>query len=200
MAYGTPTITDSNTVSEILLDMIRVALGTLSTNTTGLATAAKQDTGNTSLASILAKIIAAPATEAKQDTSNTWLSNIHTDLTYINAKFYASKGAEIWGSVESIVDTTLTTILPAQGAGNYTYASSILVTNAHATVGTIVRIIDGNDDTTVLYSGYAAPAGGGFSVSLPTPIRSGLDNKALKAKCVTTGASITVSLTGWKGA
>lgn len=158
MAYATPILTDNNTISEILLDLIRVAIGATNTALSGISTA------------------------VKQDISNTYLLNI-------NAKIYASKGFEIWGSAENITDTTLTTILPAQGAGNFTYASSILVTNSHATQGTIVRIIDGNDDTTVLYSGYAAPAGGGFSVSLPTPIRSGLDNKAIKAKCVTTGAS-----------
>ena len=45
-------------------------------NSIGLATGAKQDTGNTSLASILAKIIAAPATEAKQDTGIGHLSTI----------------------------------------------------------------------------------------------------------------------------
>lgn len=40
------------------------------------ATEAKQDTGNTALSGILAKIIAAPATEAKQDTGNTSLATI----------------------------------------------------------------------------------------------------------------------------
>lgn len=62
------------------------------------ATEAKQDTGNsslatiagkdfatqTTLAAILAKIIAAPSTEAKQDTSNTHLSNL-------NAKDFATQ-------------------------------------------------------------------------------------------------------------
>lgn len=40
------------------------------------ATEAKQDTGNTALANILAKLIATPATEAKQDAGNTALANI----------------------------------------------------------------------------------------------------------------------------
>lgn len=56
---------------------------------TGAATAAKQDTGNTSLASILAKIIAAPATEAKQDTTITSLTSI---LNAISPSASASAG------------------------------------------------------------------------------------------------------------
>lgn len=42
----------------------------------GDASAANQVAGNTTLASILAKLIAAPATEAKQDTANTTLTSI----------------------------------------------------------------------------------------------------------------------------
>lgn len=47
---------------------------------TNLATGAKQDTGNTTLSDILAKIIAAPATEAKQDTAQTALDSIAASL------------------------------------------------------------------------------------------------------------------------
>lgn len=50
--------------------------GTVTVDTSTLATSAKQDTGNTSLASILAKIIAAPSTEAKQDIIITALNGI----------------------------------------------------------------------------------------------------------------------------
>lgn len=69
--------------------------GTVTIDPTGLATSARQDTGNASLASIaaedfatqttlaaiLAKILAAPATEAKQDTGNTSLASIDAKLT-----------------------------------------------------------------------------------------------------------------------
>lgn len=47
----------------------------------GDATAARQDTGNASLASILAKIIPAPSTEAKQDSAITVLNAIGALLT-----------------------------------------------------------------------------------------------------------------------
>lgn len=52
---------------------------------TGASTSALQTTGNTSLSSILAKIIAAPATEAKQDAGNAFLSTITADLDVVNA-------------------------------------------------------------------------------------------------------------------
>jgi hypothetical protein len=47
---------------------------------TDFATEAKQDTGNTSLASILSKIIDSPSTEAKQDSTITALANLLTEL------------------------------------------------------------------------------------------------------------------------
>ena len=50
--------------------------GTIAIDTTGLALETKQDTGNTTLSSILAKIIAEPATEARQETSNDLLGDI----------------------------------------------------------------------------------------------------------------------------
>lgn len=64
--------------------------GTVSVDTSALATSAKQDTGNgslatiagkdfatqTTLAALLAKIIAAPATEAKQDVTHTRLGDV----------------------------------------------------------------------------------------------------------------------------
>jgi hypothetical protein len=54
-------------------DNLDVALSSVNS---GLATAAKQDTGNTSLSSIDGKIPASPATTGKQDTGNTSLSSI----------------------------------------------------------------------------------------------------------------------------
>ena len=76
---------------------------------TGGATSAKQDTQitaeqailakltsdpatQTTLAAVLAKIIAAPATEAKQDTGNTSLSTIATSLASIDAGIPAALG------------------------------------------------------------------------------------------------------------
>lgn len=65
------------------------------------ATEAKQDTGNTSLASILAKIIAAPATEAKQDTGNTSLGTVatNTGTTATNTGTVATNTTSIDGKL-----------------------------------------------------------------------------------------------------
>ncbi len=67
-ALGTQaTLTDILTALQATLAISAVALPLPS----GASTAANQSTGNTTLASILAKLIAAPATEAKQDTQIT---------------------------------------------------------------------------------------------------------------------------------
>lgn len=57
---------------------------------TGASTAARQDTGNTSLASIDTKMDA-QATATKQDTGNTSLSSIDGKLTTLNAKDFATQ-------------------------------------------------------------------------------------------------------------
>lgn len=99
------------------------------------------------------------------------------------------------GATGAITNTSATTIIAAQ-AGAVTYVTQILVTNAHATVGTVVRIIDGAT-TNVLYTGYAAPAGGGFSISFPTPLRMPSSNSALQIICVTTGSEVYASACGF---
>lgn len=87
-----PVTTDGLTDAELRAAPVPVS-GTVTVDTSTLATAAKQDTGNSSLSSILAKIITAPATEAKQDIGNTSLSTIagkdfatQTTLALIKAK------------------------------------------------------------------------------------------------------------------
>jgi hypothetical protein len=98
------------------------------------------------------------------------------------------------GVTAAITGTGDTSVIAAQGAGARIYVTHILVTNSHATVGTVVEI---KDNTTVIYRGYAAPAGGGFSVTLPAPLRLG-DNVALQAANVTTGSNTYVSASGFK--
>lgn len=82
---------------------VNAQLATIATNTTGVATAANQTTGNTSLASILAKIIAAPATEAKQDTQTTAIGKIGTRaygaaLTAVAVASTSAQSAAITGT------------------------------------------------------------------------------------------------------
>lgn len=109
---------------------------------------------------------------------------------------YANPENMVSGATAAITDTTRTSVIAAGGAGVRTYVTQILVTNSHATVGTFVLIEDG---TTTLYVGYAAPLGGGFSVALPVPLR-GTANTAINVSCVTTGANVRASISGYRGA
>jgi hypothetical protein len=101
------------------------------------------------------------------------------------------------GTTAAITDTTTTSVIAAQGAGIRTYITQITVTNSHATVGTFVKITDGA--STIKHEGYAAAAGGGYTASFPTPLRC-TANTAVNAICVTTGANVIASVSGYKGA
>lgn len=100
------------------------------------------------------------------------------------------------GATAAITDTTSTPVIAAPGAGIRLYITQLLVTNSHATVGTVVEIRDGSGGT-VLQRGYAAPAGGGFAPTFPVPLRL-TANTALHAVNVTTGSSVYVSASGYK--
>lgn len=134
-------------------------VGAITVTLTGiadLATAAKQDTGNTTLASILAKIIAAPATEAKQDTGNTSLATIaaaqpflkppgsHTEITPSDATditAIASIGllCTVAGSLSVRgATTTGTTVTFDVVAGQYIYGAFSRVMGA--TTATVVGL------------------------------------------------------------
>jgi hypothetical protein len=114
----------------------------------------------------------------------------------LDVDVYSPPDYFIAGKTAAITDTTRTQVIAAQGAGIRIYITHILVTNSHDTVGTLVKI---EDDTTEIYSGYAAPVGGGFSITLPVPLKL-TANKALNVSCGTTGANVYVSASGYKGA
>ena len=80
------------------------------------------------------------------------------------------------------------------GAGIRNYVTSLLVTNSHASVGTLVEIKDG---TTVIWRGYAPP-GGGYAVHFPVPLR-GTANTAINTANITTASNTYVSAAGFKG-
>jgi hypothetical protein len=124
-------------------------------------------------------------------------ANLYTDL---NGKLivmpYTLPDNVITGSTSAITDTTSTSVIAAAGAGVRNYVTSIIVTNSHATVGTLVTITDGSGGST-LAKGYAAAAGGGWSLTLPVPIRT-TANTALHAVCGTTGSNIYVTAVGYK--
>jgi hypothetical protein len=107
---------------------------------------------------------------------------------------YANPENFVSGSTVAILDTTRTAVIAGQGGSLRTYLTHILVTNGHATVGTIVKI---EDNTTCKYTGYAGPLGG-FSVTLPVPL-VGTANTAWNVSATTTGGSVVCSLSGYKG-
>ena len=92
--------------------------------------------------------------------------------------------------------TSAADVIAAAGAGVRIAVTSILVTNAHATVSTKVTIRDG---TTSKIVGYAAAAGGGFALnSGGRPLFITTANTAATAICGTTGADVDVSISGYK--
>ena len=95
--------------------------------------------------------------------------------------------------------TTSTSLVAAPGAGLRNYITTIIVSNAHATVGTDVIIQDGSGGTTLMTIPAAAVYGGAV-ITLPAPLRQPTTNTALFCANVTTGASTKVSAVGYKGA
>lgn len=98
------------------------------------------------------------------------------------------------GKTASITGTSDTIVIPDPTGGLDLHITQILVTNGHASVGTYVNIKDG---TTTIYTGYAAAAGGGFSVNFFTPL---VVTGGLNAANETTGSDVRVSASGYKSA
>lgn len=111
---------------------------------------------------------------------------------------YANPENFVSGVTAAMTGTTTTSLLGAPATGLRNYITHIIATNSHATVGTFVIIQDGSGGTT-LYEGYAAAVGGGFSITLPTPLRQPTTATALYCACVTTGSNTIVSASGYKG-
>jgi hypothetical protein len=140
---------------------------------------------------------------ADVDASGNLLVSLGTKLDSTNDSVKTVAGAVnsacVTGHTAAIADTNATAVIAAQGAGVKIYLTSLVVTNSDATVGTLVTIQDGADTPIVLCKGYAAPAGGGFAITFPTP-PSTTANKALNAICGTTSAEVYVSAVGFTAA
>lgn len=131
-------------------------------------------------------------------TNDDRIDQIHDALGAQVMRPYSLHENLVSGATAAITGTTSTSVLPSAGAGVRNYVTSLLVTNSHATVGTLVTITDGSGGTT-LYAGYAAPEGGGFALSFPTPLR-GSAATAVHAVNGTTGSNVYVSASGYKAA
>lgn len=113
---------------------------------------------------------------------------------------YANPENFVSGAITTaMTGTTDTSLLAAPGSGLRNYITTIIVSNAHATVGTDVVLKDGSGGT-VLMTIPAAAIYGGAVITLPTPLRQPTANTALYAANLTTGASTKVSVVGYKGA
>jgi hypothetical protein len=99
----------------------------------------------------------------------------------------------------AMTGTTSTSLVAAPGASLRNYITTIIVSNAHATVSTDVVIQDGSGGTTLLTIPAAAVYGGAV-ITLPIPLRQPTANTALFCANVTTGASTKVSAVGYKAA
>lgn len=108
---------------------------------------------------------------------------------------YAKPDDFVSGVTGNIVDNVSHEVVAAQGGLLRNYITHILVTNSSVAVGTFVNIMDGAGGA-VLYSGYACEAGGGFSITLPVPIRT-TGNTGLYMRCETGGANVRVSASGF---
>jgi hypothetical protein len=99
----------------------------------------------------------------------------------------------------AMTGTTSTSLIAAPASGLRNYITQITVSNSHASVGTDILIQDGSGGTT-LYVIPAAAAYGGATLTFPTPLRQPTTATAIYCANVTTGSSIKVSASGYKGA
>lgn len=111
---------------------------------------------------------------------------------------YANPENFVSGVTSAMTATTSTSLISAPASGLRNYITHIIGTNSHATVGTFINIQDGSGGT-VLYSGYAAAVGGGFSITFPTPLRQPTTATALYVVNVTTGSNTVVAASGYIG-
>lgn len=112
---------------------------------------------------------------------------------------YALPENFVSGAITSaMTGTTSTSLIAAPGGSLRNYLTTIVVSNAHATVGTDVAIQDGNGGTTIMTIPAAAVYGGAV-ITLPIPLRQPTTATAIYCANVTTGASTKVSAVGYTG-
>lgn len=111
---------------------------------------------------------------------------------------YANNENFVSGAITTaMTGTTSTSLVAAPAAGLRNYITTIIVSNAHGTVGTDVVIQDGSGGTTLMTIPAAAVYGGAV-INLPVPLRQPTTATAIYCANVTTGASTKVSAVGYK--
>jgi hypothetical protein len=97
-------------------------------------------------------------------------------------------------TASAITDTNAVELIPAQGGETAVHITALTVTNSDASVGTEVQLLNG---ATVRWTGFASSAGGGFTLTFPSPLK-GAANTAWSVKAVTTSAEVLASVAGYK--
>jgi hypothetical protein len=134
-----------------------------------------------------------PVTNAQRANFITDLVGKQIVLPYANPENFVS------GAITTaMTGTTTTSLLAAPAAGLRNYITTIVVSCAHATVGTDIIIQDGSGGTTLMTIPAAAVYGGAV-VNLPVPLRQPTTATAIFCANVTTGSSTKVSAVGYKG-
>lgn len=119
-----------------------------------------------------------------------------TSANQVTGSAYGNAANFVKGTTAAMTGTTSTQLIAAV-TSNKIYLTHVICTNSHATVGTFVALQDGSGGT-IIYEGYAAAVGGGFSVTLPTPVSNTSGNGIFVAD-VTTGANVICSGSGFSG-
>lgn len=174
---------DEGSTAPLSMDLAG-ALRVLATiDTTGLATAANQATGNTSLATLVTQ---------------------GSDNSAVN--IYPFPTTPVSGFTTSMTGTASTAVtgMGAPGANLYNYITDIIISNTDADTGTLVEIQDGDGGTSFIPNLQAPFAGanniGGSTHHFTTPIKQPTANTALYAKNTTTGAAVIVTVVGFQAA
>lgn len=123
--------------------------------------------------------------------SGTWVTSVVGGPVTL----YAPSASLVSAVTSIITSTSQTSVLATAPGAQRNYVTQMLVTNA-AAVGTFVDIMDGPN---VVYSGYAAASGGGFSASFPAPFKQATTVQSLDMK-VRVQASIIVAMSGYTAA
>lgn len=127
-------------------------------------------------------------------------ANCYTDMVgKLVVLPYANPENFVSGAITTaMTGTTSTSLVAAPASGLRNYITTIIASNAHATVGTDIVIQDGSGGTTLLTIPAAAVYGGSV-ITLPVPLRQPTTATAIFCANVTTGASTKVSAVGYKG-
>lgn len=117
---------------------------------------------------------------------------LNTQVSGSVLTLHAATASLISGVTSVISGTASVLVLAAAPGAQRNYISQLLVTNA-AAVGTFVDIVDGGS---VIYSGYAAASGGGFSASFNPPLKQPTQVQAIYT-ATRAQASVIVSASGY---